>query len=88
MKDVIISAACRATVNGELNIFPVHRHCDFFEWMKLLNCDYERGHVEQGFIAWNGKQERFVSRVEAAKIAYEAGQIDDEVVRLYSEDLY
>ena len=88
MKDVIISAACRAKVNGELNVFPVHRHCDFFEWMKLLNCDYERGKVDQGFIAWNGKQERFVSRVEAAKIAYEAGQIDDEVVRLYSEDLY
>lgn len=83
----IISAAVRATVNGKLNVFPLHRHSDFFEWMYLLHCDYDRTSIEQGFIAYD-TEERFVSRVEAAKIAYEAGQIGDKVTSLYSEDLY
>ena len=27
---MIISAACRAIVNGKENVFKVHRHSDFF----------------------------------------------------------
>ena len=91
---MIISAACRATVNGIKNVFPVHRHADFFLWMKLLHCDYDKNEVEQGFIDWNGAYERFVSREEAAKIAVECNQICRKGKMsfnpncLYSEDIY
>lgn len=40
---------------------------------------------EQGFLT---NQNRFVTRSEAAKIAFIAGQIDEETNRLFSEDLY
>ena len=85
---MIISAACRAKVNGELNIFPVHRHCDFYEWMKLLNCSYNKNEVEEGFINWDGNEERFVSRAEAGEIAFDCGQIPRIMKPLFSEDLY
>lgn len=39
----------------------------------------------QGFITSHG---RFVTREEAALIAYDAGQIRKQVKRLFSEDLY
>lgn len=39
----------------------------------------------QGFITSTG---RFVTREEAALIAYNAGQIKEQVKRLFSEDLY
>lgn len=85
---MIISAACRATVNGEKHVFPVHRHCDFFDWMYMLKCDYDKNNVEQGFIDWDGTNEYFVSRQEAAKIALACGQILKPISTLYSEDLY
>jgi hypothetical protein len=40
---------------------------------------------EQGFLT---NKNRFVSRQEGAKIAFAAGQIKEEIVRLFSEDLY
>jgi hypothetical protein len=40
---------------------------------------------EQGFIT---NKNRFVSRQEAANIAFAAGQIKEETNRLFSEDLY
>lgn len=43
------------------------------------------GEHEQGFPT---SKNRFVSREEAAKIAFERGQIDKEVNGLFSEDLY
>ena len=85
---MITSAACRATVNGEKNVFPVMRHADFFLWMKLLHCKYDKWAVEQGFLDWNGEEEKFVSRAEAAKIAYACGQIKEPLTILYSEDIY
>lgn len=88
MKPHILSAACRATVNGELNVFPVMRHCDFYEWMKLLHCEYNKSEVEQGFIAYDGTNEYFVNRHEAAQIAFAAGQTKELLDTLYSEDLY
>ena len=39
----------------------------------------------QGFITSHG---RFVTREEAAEIAYNSGQIKKQVKRLFSEDLY
>ena len=89
---MITSAACRATVNGEKNVFPVMRHADFFLWMKLLHCDYNKEEVEQGFINWDPKTktEIFVDRIEAFKLAQFYGQIPQNlpVQPLYSEDLY
>jgi hypothetical protein len=40
---------------------------------------------EQGFLT---SKNRFVDRIEGAKIAYKAGQIPQEKKKLYSEDLY
>jgi len=89
---MIISAAVRATVNGEKVIIPCHRHCDFFEIMKVLHCQYDKASVEQGFIDWNEleRKEEFVSRVEAFKRAQIANQIPKckEPTELFSEMLW
>lgn len=94
---MITSAACRATINSnEVVTIKVHRHCNFFEIMKILHIDYDKNSVEQGFIDWDEdkKIEHFVSRVEAAKIAAECNQILPQMKEefnpncLYSEDLY
>ena len=90
---MIISAACRCTMNnGEKVIIPCHRHCDFFEIMKVLHCDYDKASVEQGFIDWDEfeRKEEFVSRVEAFKRAQIAYQIPrwKEPTELFSEDLW
>ena len=47
--------------------------------------DYESGENVQGFLT---SKNRFVDRREAAKIAFEFGQIDFQKTELYSEDLY
>jgi len=89
---MIISAAVKATVNGEENIFPVHRHADFFLWMKLLHCQYDKASVEQGFIDWDEFEQKgeFVSRVKAFKRAQTANQIPrwKEPTELFSEMLW
>jgi hypothetical protein len=43
------------------------------------------GEHEQGFLT---NKNRFVDRVEAAQIAFAAGQTEDLRTRLFSEDLY
>lgn len=93
---MIISAACRAVVNGEENVFPIMRHGDFYRWMKMLHCQYNKAAVEQGFIDWDEEKriEHFISRAEAAKIAKECNQILPHMREefnpncLYSEDIY
>ena len=87
---MITSAACRAIVNGTRQIFPVHRHSDFFLWMKLLQCDYDKNSVEQGFIDWDRESstKTFVNRDRAFEIAKNCGQITTTLPPLYSEDLY
>ena len=88
---MITSGAVRATINGEDLILPVMRHSHFFEWMKLLHCNYDKNSVEQGVIDWDGTTEKFVSRAEAMKIAKECNQLlhpDDVLGELYTEDLY
>lgn len=89
---MITSAACRATINGTLMVIPVHRHCDFFEIMKLLHCDYNKSEVEQGFIAYDPitRKEEFVNRIDAYIHARECNQIkyDPKIQPLYSEELY
>ena len=43
------------------------------------------GESEQGFLT---NLNRFVDRTEAAQIAFDAGQIKEGLISLYSEDLY
>jgi len=89
---MITCAACRAIVNGKRQIFKVHRHPDFFLWMKQLGCNYDKSTVEQGFIDWDreARIESFVDRQLAYQIARESGQIISPVENgiLYSEDLW
>lgn len=89
---MIISAAVRATVNGEKVIIPCHRHSNFFEIMKILHCQYDKSSVEQGFIDWDEleQKEEFVSRAEAFKRAQTANQIPrwKEPTELFSEMLW
>lgn len=91
MNTVIISAAVRVPIDTQTIIWPVHRHADFFYVAKQLQLNYDKNRVEQGFIAWNGKEERFVDRVEARTIASAAGQLREDAgdfAALYSEDLW
>lgn len=89
---MIISAACRAIINGEKVIIPCHRHSDFFKIMKILHCQYDKSNVEQGFIDWYEleRKEEFVSRAEAFKRAQIANQIPrwKEPAELFSEMLW
>lgn len=89
---MITSAACRAKINGEEIIIPCHRHCNFFEIMKLLHCNYDKESVEQGFLAYDDtlREEWFLNRTEAYKHAMKCGQIpqSDHITELFSEDLY
>ena len=90
---MIISAACRAIINSnEVVVIRCHRHCDFFETMKLLHINYNKNEVEQGFIAYDPKtrKEEFVNRVDAWLHARECGQIksNEAIGTLYSEDLW
>ena len=51
----------------------------------LRSVDGEVGEYEQGFLT---NKNRFVGREEAAIIAFDAKQIEQEKKTLFSEDLY
>jgi len=59
-----------------------YRHADILHRFKG---EASNNPYDQGFYTSKG---RFVSREEAAKIAFEAGQISEQKKRLFSEDLY
>lgn len=63
------------------------RHCSIFtQTKKTVKERIDMGiKEEQGFLT---SKNRFVNRIEGAKIAFEAGQIVKEIKKLYSEDLY
>jgi hypothetical protein len=69
-----------------------HRHGQCMWTMSCLtglrsveNAEDGVGEHEQGFLT---NTNRFVDRKEGAKIAFNAGQIKEEIKRLFSEDLY
>lgn len=70
-------------------VFCGHRHPHAMYTMVsvtgLRSCESEVGENIQGFLT---NKNRFVDREEAAIIAYDAGQIKEELPRLFSEDLY
>ncbi len=49
------------------------------------NAEDATGEHEQGFLT---SENRYLNRKEAAKLAFEVGQIKEETEVLYSEDLY
>lgn len=64
-----------------------HRHHNCFTTLSLICEDKKAFNYEkqQGFLT---NTNRFVTREEAAIIAYKAKQIKEEVKKLFSEDLY
>lgn len=64
------------------------RHSIFELFIKLYPNYKQSNDTIQGFLT---SHNRFVTRQEGAKIAFEAGQINEEIAKLnylYSEDLY
>ena len=62
-----------------------HHNCLYQMVAMTGKAQHEVGEEIQGFLT---SKNRFVDREEGAKIAYEAGQIGDDIKILYSEDLY
>lgn len=71
--------------NDILNVELGYRHHDIFRRFNVENEVIDTGMYAQGFFTSRG---RWVSRKEAAEIAYAAGQIDEPIRMLTSEDLY
>lgn len=94
-KEYILCAAIKRKVTNDCpkvyhkeyqDIYDVElgwRHCDILHRFRGVVSTNSK---DQGFYTSKG---RFVDRFEAVKIAFNCGQIDtDELVQLYSEDLY
>lgn len=61
------------------------RHHNCFIVMDRKFREGIKGVLTQGFLT---STDRFLDRIEAAQIAFEAGQISDPKFKLFSEDLY
>lgn len=95
MKEYILCAAIHWDDGKEYIHQPVNiktgivvcgrRHHNVFNSIFQMFDRSPEGKVMQGFIT---NTDRFVSRMEAGKIAFEAGQIKRETDTLFSEDLY
>ena len=62
-----------------------HANCMYQPVAIFGKSTHKLGEVEQGFLT---SKNRFVSREEAGKIAFEAGQTDELKTYLYSEDVW
>lgn len=84
-KEIIVAAAI--SKDGKVWSVPKPgRHNDVILLIcNELNILYVGCEYHQGFLTSKG---RFVERMEAARIAYEAGQITEKKYKLYSEDLW
>lgn len=63
------------------------RHAVIFKDMYDAGIAYDKSDYQQGFIT-DEKPMHFVTREEASKIAYEAGQTKELKSTLFSEDLW
>jgi hypothetical protein len=68
-------------------VFCAQRHLQCLYQMIAMTGlkQHEAGEEIQGFLT---SENRFVARHEARKLAYEAGQVQEDSGPLYSEDLY
>lgn len=62
-----------------------HVHCLYLKCFMTGLRDANSGKVQQGFLT---NRNNFVSRAEAALLAWNAGQIEEPKHKLYSEDIY
>lgn len=93
---MITKAAVKFRIKDKEVIIPCHRHCDAFEILSILDYDPKDVKVlEQGFYKYTEEDKKleFVNRKEAAKHAYECGQLKDSsetehIETLFSEDLW
>jgi hypothetical protein len=81
MNQVIVSAAVR--YNGK--IYEGSRHPKIMGFIWAMNPYQKITQEDQGFVDNTGK---FLSREEAAKVAFEAGQTTRLKSTLFSEDLW
>jgi len=61
------------------------RHHNCFSTLFAFDLDYDKSEINQGFIS---SDDRFLTRKQAAKMAFKFGQIDKPANCLVSEDLY
>lgn len=82
----VIEKILHAAVKSETGLIFVGKcHGDCFWQAANMKIKMSQRANDQGFMTDNG---RYVSREEAARIAYEAGQIDKKIEYLFSEDLW
>lgn len=62
-----------------------HRHHVCFVTIMHTFPNRDKNNIKQGFLT---SDNRFVSRIEAAKIAYDCGQTEIQLPSLFSEDLW
>jgi hypothetical protein len=75
-----------AAINERGKVWKGHRHHEIIRAIVIARGPAEGAvYGEQGFLADDG---RFVGREEAAKIAFEAGQIPEPKGWLFSEDVF
>lgn len=61
------------------------RHADILEDMFHKHIEYNKETAIQGFLTYTNQ---FLDRYDAAGYAWRAGQIDEQVTCLYSEDVW
>ena len=75
-----------AAINERGKVWKGHRHHEIIRAIVVARGPAEGSvYGEQGFLVDDG---RFVGREEAAKIAFEAGQIPEPKSYLFSEDVF
>lgn len=80
--EIIVHAAIRSN-SGMIILGKSHANC--FYTLRNIGDDYSKKADDQGFMTSKG---RYVQRDEAAKIAFNANQIEKPTPYLFSEDLW
>jgi len=85
----IARAAIKYKISGsdEYKIDIGFRHSLILNQMYKNGIKYDRNDYQMGFIT-DERPMHFVTRKEAAKIAYETGQVSELKDTIYSEDLW
>ncbi len=84
----IVSAAIKISPMENSNypmVLTAKRHCDIYEYLHNYHIAFDRTNCTEGFMT---DADQFVDRYEAAAMAYDAGQTDEQLNILYSEDLW
>lgn len=88
MEKIVCAAIKFKRSNDNFPVWQIYtglRHADALYRMYLDGIKYDKPSHIEGFMT---TEDRFVDRVEAAKIAFASRQIKEPVAILYSEDIY